>query len=62
MDEGFERQATECLPRVADWTAIGRRIVRAAAMATAVQVVEEQGKSQNKRGQGSGVGELTTEN
>jgi len=60
MEEGFERRATECLPRVADWTAIGRRIVRAAAMATAVQVVEEQGIKSKQ--EGSGVGELTTEN
>jgi len=57
MDEGFEKRAAECLPRVADWTAIGRRIVRAAAMATAVRVVEEREKSQNvKKSKQEGAG------
>ena len=62
MDEGFEKRAAECLPRVADWTAIGRRIVRAAAMATAVRVVEVENKESGDRRQKSEVGELTTDN
>jgi hypothetical protein len=49
MDEGFDKRAAECLPRVADWTAIGRRIVRAAAMATAVRVVEVEKESGDRR-------------
>jgi len=45
MDVNACRQATDCPAEKADWTTVGRRILQAAAMATAVSVSQlcEQG-------------------
>ena len=40
MDVAPELRARECPMGASDWATIGRRIARAAAMATAVRVIE----------------------
>ncbi len=45
MDVAPELRARECPMGAADWATIGRRIARAAAMATAVRVIEVGGLS-----------------
>lgn len=56
MDVAPGVRATECPAGAMDWATIGRRIVRAAAMATAVRVVEggsRRAGEQGSRGEGA---------
>ena len=56
MDASDQQRATECQYSDMDWATIGRRIVRAAAMATAVHVTERGMRSDRGRTHASNTG------